>query len=149
MAVRAPRRREEGLEPMTRARVLLADDHAAVAEQLRGILEPEFEVVATVGDGRALIEAVDAIRPDVIVTDIGMPCLDGMAAARAILGKDPEARIVFVTVHAEAGLLQQALAAGVLGYVLKVAAGDEMVPAVRAALCGKRHVSRDIPFLAP
>jgi len=70
---------------MTRARLLLADDHAAVAEQLRGVLEPEFEVAATVGDGRALVEAADAIRPDVIVTDVGMPCLDGIAAALMIL----------------------------------------------------------------
>jgi DNA-binding NarL/FixJ family response regulator len=129
--------------------VLLADDHPVVAEQLRGILEPEFEVAATVGDGRALVEAADAICPDVIVADIGMPCLDGIAAARAILRKDPKARIVFVTVHAEAELLRQALAAGALGYVLKVAAGDELVPAVRAALCGERYVSQGIAFLAP
>ena len=134
---------------MTRARLLLADDHAAVAEQLRGVLEPEFEVAATVGDGRALVEAADAIRPDVIVTDVGMPCLDGIAAALMILQKDPRARIVFVTGHAEAELLRRALAAGALGYVLKPAAGDELVVAVRAALRGERHVSRDIPFSAP
>jgi DNA-binding NarL/FixJ family response regulator len=130
---------------MTRARVLLADDHAAVAEQLRGVLEPEFEVAATVRDGLALVEAADAIRPDVIVTDIGMPCLDGIAAALMILRKDPKARIVFVTVHAEAELLQRALAAGALGYVLKLAAGDELVLAVRAALRAERHISRGVP----
>jgi len=134
---------------MPRARLLLADDHAAGAEQLRGVLEPEFEVAATVGDGRALVEAADAIRPDVIVTDVGMPCLDGIAAALMILQKDPRARIVFVTGHAEAELLRRALAAGALGYVLKPAAGDELVVAVRAALRGERHVSRDIPFSAP
>jgi DNA-binding NarL/FixJ family response regulator len=126
--------------------VLLADDHAAVVEQLRGVLEPEFEVAAVVGDGRALVEAADAIRPDVIVTDIGMPCLDGIAAALMILRKYPEARIVFVTVHAEAELLHRALGTGTLGYVLKHAAGDELVLAVRAALRGERYVSRGIPF---
>ena len=134
---------------MNRARVLLADDHAIVAEGLASLLQDEFELVGTVSDGRALVEAADAIRPDVIVTDVGMPCLDGIAAALMILQKDPRARIVFVTGHAEAELLRRALAAGALGYVLKPAAGDELVVAVRAALRGERHVSRDIPFTAP
>jgi DNA-binding NarL/FixJ family response regulator len=129
--------------------VLLADDHAAVAELLRGVLEPEFEVAAMVGDGLALVEAADAIRPDVIVTDIGMPCLDGIAAALMILRKDPEARIVFVTLHAEADLLEPALAAGALGCVLKLTAGGELVRAVRAALRGERYVSRGVPLFAP
>jgi DNA-binding NarL/FixJ family response regulator len=138
-----------GLGAMTRARVLLADDHPAVAEQLRHILEAEFEVAATVGDGRALVEAADAMRPDVIVTDVGMPCLDGISAAFMILQNDPGARIVFVTVHAEAELLRRALAAGALGYVPKLAADGELVLAVRAALRGERHVSRGDPFFAP
>src|SRR5262245_5917190 len=108
---------------MNRARVLLADDHAAVAEQLRGVLEPEFEVVATVGDGRALVEAAEALRPDVIVADVAMPVLGGIAAARAIRRQRPDARIVLVTIHGEAELVQQGLAAGALGYVLKLSAG--------------------------
>ena len=70
---------------MNRARVLLADDHAIVAEGLASLLQDEFELVGTVSDGRALVEAADAIRPDVIVTDVGMPCLDGIAAALMIL----------------------------------------------------------------
>jgi DNA-binding NarL/FixJ family response regulator len=126
--------------------VLLADDHAAVAEQLRGVLEPEFEVAAMVGDGRALVEAADAIGPDVIVTDIEMPWLDGIAAAIMILRKHPETRIVIVTVHAEAELLQRALAAGALGYVLKFSADVELALAVRAALRGETHVSRGVRF---
>jgi DNA-binding NarL/FixJ family response regulator len=129
--------------------VLLADDHAAVAELLRDILEPEFEVAATVGDGRALVDAADTIRPDVIVTDVGMPSLDGIAAARLILRNDPEARIVFVTVHAEAELMLQALSVGALGYVRKLDADVDLLVAVRAALRGERHVSRGIPLFAP
>jgi DNA-binding NarL/FixJ family response regulator len=125
-----------------RVRVLLADDHPAVAEQLRGVLEPEFEVIATVGDGHALIEAAATLRPDVIITDIGMPGLDGMAAARAILGRDAGARIVFVTIHDDPALVEQGLAAGALGYVVKLAAGEELVPAVRAALRGECHIAR-------
>lgn len=127
---------------MNRPRVLLAEDHEAVAEQLRGVLEPEFEVVALVCDGHALLDAVKVFRPDAIITDIAMPGLDGIAATRAILRENPDARIVFVTVHGEPALVQQGLAAGALGYVLKLAAGDELVPAVHAALRGERHVSR-------
>src|SRR5262249_24478741 len=112
---------------MKRARVVLADDHAAVAEQLRGVLEQEFGVVALAGDGHALLEAASKYHPDVIVADIAMPGLDGIAAARALLRADPGARIVFVTVHGEPELVQQALAVGVQGYVLKLAAGDELV----------------------
>jgi DNA-binding NarL/FixJ family response regulator len=124
---------------MKRVRVLLADDHPAVAEQLRGVLETDFEVVGTVGDGEALLTAAATLRPDVIVADIAMPVLDGLAAARQILRRDPDARIVFVTVHDDPALVRQAFALGALGYVLKVRAGEELLPAVRAALRGERH----------
>jgi CheY-like chemotaxis protein len=125
-----------------RVRLLRADDHPAAAEQLRGVLEPEFEVIAMVGDEHALIEAAATLRPDVIGTDIGMPGLDGLAAARAILGREPAARIVFVTIHDDPALVEQGLAAGALGYVVKPTAGEDLVPAVHAALRGKRHVAR-------
>jgi DNA-binding NarL/FixJ family response regulator len=123
---------------MSRARVLLAEDHAEVAELLHGILAAEFEVVATVGDGPALLAAAERLRPDVIVSDVAMPGLDGIAAARAILRGDPDARIVFVSVHDEPVLMRRGLAAGALGYVLKRDAGEELVPAIRAALRGER-----------
>jgi DNA-binding NarL/FixJ family response regulator len=126
---------------MKRARIVLADDHPAVAEQLRGVLEPEFEVVAVVGDGHALLAAAEKLRPDVIVTDIAMPGLNGIAATRELLRRDPGARVVFITVHNNPVLVRQALAAGALGYVLKLAAGEELVPAVHAALRGERHVA--------
>jgi DNA-binding NarL/FixJ family response regulator len=125
----------------TRARVLLAEDHPAVAEDLRALLTSEFDVIATVGDGYGLVAAADTLTPDVIVTDIAMPGLDGMAAAGEILQRNPRARIVFVTVHNDAELVQKALATGVLGYVLKPTAGDELVPATHAALRGERYVS--------
>jgi DNA-binding NarL/FixJ family response regulator len=125
----------------TRARVLLAEDHPAVAEDLRALLTSEFDVIATVGDGDGLVAAADTLTPDVIVTDIAMPGLDGMAAAGEILQRNPRARIVFVTVHNDAEMVQKALATGVLGYVLKLTAGDELVPATHAALRGERYVS--------
>jgi two-component system response regulator DesR len=124
-----------------RPRAVLADDHPAVARQLRGLLEPEFEVVATVGDGNALVAAVAAHRPDVIVTDVAMPGLDGTAAARLIRAGDPDVRIVIVTVHWDAGLVARASAAGALGFAAKVSAGEGLAAAVRAALRGEQFVS--------
>lgn len=124
-----------------RARVIVADDHPAVVNDLRAVLEREFDVVATVENGAALIAAVDALSPDVIVTDITMPGLDGMAAASEILQRNPQARIVFVTVHDEAEMVKKGLAIGVLGYVLKLTAGEDLVPAIHAALRGEHHIS--------
>jgi DNA-binding NarL/FixJ family response regulator len=125
----------------TCARVLLADDHPAVAEDLRTVLEAEFDVIATVGDGYGLVAAAETLTPDVIVTDIAMPGLDGIAAAGEILRRNPRARIVFVTVHNDSEIVQKALVTGALGYVLKLTAGDELVPATHAALRGERYVS--------
>ena len=124
-----------------RPRVLLADDHRAVVKDLCAVLEREFDVVATVEDGAALVATFDALAPDVVVTDITMPGLDGIAAAGEILRKNPAARIVFVTVHDEAEMVEKGLAMGVLGYVLKLTAGEDLVPAIHAALRGERHVS--------
>jgi DNA-binding NarL/FixJ family response regulator len=123
-----------------RVRILVAEDHLAVAEGLRAVLEPEFDVIATVGDGHALVTAA-TLTPEVIVTDMAMPGLDGIAAAGEILRRHPRARIVFVTVHNDAELVQTGLAIGAWGYVLKLTAGEELVPAVHAALRGQQHVS--------
>ena len=127
--------------------MVLADDHPATAEQLRKLLQPHFDVVALVMDGRALVDVVTRLSPDVIVADISMPILDGIDAAALIRRHDPEARVVFVTVHREWILVERGLAAGALGYVLKDAAGDELVPAIRAALNGRQYISRDLEGL--
>jgi DNA-binding NarL/FixJ family response regulator len=124
-----------------RARVILADDHPKVVEDLRALVEPEFEVVATVGDGNALVVAAERLAPDVIVTDIAMPGLNGITAAAEILRRNPAARIVFVTVYNHPVLVQKGLATGALGYVLKLRAGDDLVPAIRAVLRGEQHLS--------
>ena len=123
-----------------RPRLLLADDHPRTTELLRGLLEPEFDVVADVPDGNALVSAAARLLPDVIVSDISMPGLDGIAAATVILRANPAARIVFVTMYGDPSLIERGLAAGALGYVLKLSAGNELVPAVRAALRGERYV---------
>jgi DNA-binding NarL/FixJ family response regulator len=126
---------------MNRPRVVLADDHARIAEQLRALLEPEFDVVATAADGYALLRAVDDAGPDVVVTDIVMPGLDGIAATAALLARHPNTRVVLVTVHDDAELAERGYAAGALAYVSKHSAGHELVPAVRAAMRGERYVS--------
>jgi DNA-binding NarL/FixJ family response regulator len=126
---------------VSRARVLLADDHLATAELLRDLLQPEFDIIAHVTDGRMLVRDAARLLPDVIVSDISMPDVDGIAAAASILDSNPAARIVLVTVHADLSMVARGLAVGALGYVLKVTAGDDLIPAIRAALTGRRHVS--------
>ena len=103
----------------------------------------------SVEDGDALVEAADRLSPDVIVTDIAMPGIDGIAAAVLIRRHDPNARIVFVTVHAEPMFVKAGLEAGALGYVLKDSAGDELIAAVRAALGGTRYMSGELGGLEP
>jgi len=129
---------------MDRPRVLLAEDNADTAERLRKLLRTEFDVIASVENGDALVDAAERLSPDVIVTDIAMPGMDGIEAAVLIRRHDPNARIVFVTVHTEPMLIDAGLEAGALGYVLKDAAGDDMVAAIRAALGGRQYVSREI-----
>ena len=119
-------------------RVVLADDQAAILVVLAKLLQTQFDVVATVRDGRALVDAVARVSPDAIVTDISMPVLDGIEAAREILCRNASARVVFVTIHGDPLLVRRGLAVGGLWYVAKVSAGEELVPAVWAALRGER-----------
>ncbi len=125
--------------PDARARLLLADDHPAVALLLRGILDQEFEILATVADGLALVAAARRLAPDAIVSDISMPGLDGVAAAAELLREDPRRRVVLVTSDCEAQIVRKAAEIGVLGLVTKAAAVQTLVPAVRAALAGERY----------
>lgn len=126
---------------MTRPRVLLAEDHASMAQQLRALLETCFDVVQTVEDGAALLLMEAVLQPDVIVTDIGMSRLSGLEAARIILAGNPQARIVFVTIRDDPAVVRAALRSGVLAYVVKADAGDELVDAVQAAIAGRQYVS--------
>ncbi len=126
---------------IARPRVVLADDHPSMADRLRAVLEPECEVVVVVADGVELLAAVGRLGPDVVVTDVTMPRLDGLEAARAMLSHDPGKRIVLVTAHRDREMAEAALRMGVLGFVSKAAAGEDLVPAVFAALRGQRHVS--------
>jgi DNA-binding NarL/FixJ family response regulator len=129
---------------MSRPRLVLADDHPETRALLRGLLDTEFDVVGLVADGRALVKAAELLRPDVIVTDIGMPGLDGISAAVLILRQNPATRVVFVSVHTERCVVKSGMAAGGLGYVLKLAAGEDLIPAVRAALLGQVHITESV-----
>ena len=129
------------IQRMDRPRVVLAEDHAGVAEQLRKLLEAEFDVVAVVADGQSLLQAAAEWRPDVIVTDIMMPGLDGIAATAALLAKRPDTRVVLITVHDDPDLAERGYAAGALAHISKHSAGHELAPAVRAAIRGERYVS--------
>jgi len=126
---------------MSKTRVLLADDHTIVAEGLRSLLESEFEFVGTVGDGRALLEAARNLKPDVIVADISMPLLNGLDAARQLKRDGVKAKIVFLTMHAEAQLAAEAFRAGASGYVLKSSAGEELIAAIHEVAKGRAYVT--------
>jgi DNA-binding NarL/FixJ family response regulator len=126
---------------MGRTRILIADNYAFALGQWCALLEPEFEVIGTVADGLSLVEAARRLSPNVVLTDITMPALDGLSAAERILRVAPETRVIFVSVHADPVLVQRSLETGASGYVLKVAAGEDLIPAVRSALRGERFVS--------
>ena len=124
-----------------RARGLLADDHSLVAEALRSLLEPEFELVDIVADGRALVEAVEAKRPDVVVADISMPELNGLDALLELRRAGSEVPVVFLTMHRDITFARRALDAGASGFVLKHSASIELIAAVHAALEGQIYLT--------
>lgn len=130
---------------MKRAKILLADDHRIVAEGLRGLLEPEFELVGIVEDGRAMLEAVDKHKPDVVVADVSMPLLNGIDAVRLLKKKNKNIAVVFLTMHLDVAYAASALEVGASGYVLKHSAPSELVTAIKSALKGRTYIT---PLLA-
>jgi len=126
---------------MPKIRVLLADDHTMVAEGLKSLLKDPFDLVGVVHDGRALLKSAEELRPDVIVTDISMPLLNGLDAVRQIRAQRPETRIIILTMHRDTHLAAEAFRAGVSGYLLKVSPGEELVKAVREVAQGRSYVT--------
>lgn len=126
---------------MKKVRVLLADDHRMVVEGLKRLLESEFEMAGVVENGRDLLAAARELKPDVIVSDITMPELNGIEALEELKKINPDARLVFLTMHENIAYARRALEAGALGYVLKHAAPEELIMAVRAASAGQTFVS--------
>jgi two-component system NarL family response regulator len=125
---------------MKQIRVILAEDHPEMARQLQALLDSRYDV-GVVADGRALVEAASHGSPDLIISDIAMPGISGLAAARHILETHPQTLIIFATVLDEPAIIKRALAEGARGYVMKSDAGDELVEAVDTVLAGGRYVS--------
>ncbi len=126
---------------MKRSSLLLGDDHTIVLEGLRRILDPHFDIVGSVEDGRALVAAAKELRPDVIVADISMPLLNGIEAARQIKKLNQRTKIVFLTMHPDMAYATEAFRAGASGYVLKNSAAQELVTAIQEALKDRVYVT--------
>ena len=128
-------------ERMTRPRVLLADDHVLVAEAFKKVVKPEFEVVGTVADGRALLDAASKLKPDVTLLDLGLPLLNGMDAGQQLKKILPKTRIIVLTMSEDYELASQALREWASGYLLKKSASGELLQAIRDVLKGKSYVT--------
>jgi DNA-binding NarL/FixJ family response regulator len=125
----------------TRPRIVIADDHTFVADACKKLLEPEYDVVATVGDGRALVRIAATLKPQVIVIDIGMPLLNGLDAGRQIKQILGSAKLVFLTMNTDPALAAEAFRRGASGYVLKTCAASELTIAIREVLNGRSYLT--------
>ena len=126
---------------MRRPTILLADDHVVFTDGIVRILADHFDVVGTVVDGGALIEAVGRLRPDVAVVDISMPTMSGLEVLRQLKAKHDDTRLIFLTMHADPRLAAEAFRLGAKGFVLKHASGEELVKAIEAVLEGHKYMS--------
>jgi DNA-binding NarL/FixJ family response regulator len=126
---------------MAKPKVLLADDHAIVVEGLQRLLTAEFELVGVARNGVEMVDTCASKKPDVVVADVSMPLLNGIDALRKMRRQGDNTRVVFLTMHPDVTSATRALEAGASGYVLKHAASDELVTAIRDALAGRRFVS--------
>jgi DNA-binding NarL/FixJ family response regulator len=126
---------------MKRIRVLLADDHQMLIDALKSVLEPRCEVVGAVTDGHSLLEAAEKLRPDVIVLDIAMPQLNGLDAARKLQQKMPAVKLIFMTMNEDPYLIGEAFRAGASGFLLKQAAGFELIDAIEKVLKGGKYLT--------
>jgi DNA-binding NarL/FixJ family response regulator len=134
---------EQG-EEMTRVKILLADDHTLFCNLLRDLLEPEYEVVGSVSDGRELLKVADALRPDVVLVDIGMPSLNGLDAGRRLKQSNPRVKLIYLTMNNNVEYAREALQAGASAFVLKNSKSAELLQAIRDALKGVSYVAPEI-----
>lgn len=126
---------------LARATILIADDHTIVLEGLVSLLKDKFDVVGAVSDGNRLVEAAARLRPDVIVTDISMPVLDGLQAIRRLKLERRDAKVIVLTMHADTGLVVEAMRVGAVGYLLKESAVEELVTAIDEVLQGRVYLT--------
>ena len=121
--------------------MLVADDFQPFLERIVDLLSHEFCVVGAVTNGAELVDAVTSLQPDVLVTDIYMPVMNGLEAAVQLRGHGSQVAVVYITAHHERELLEAARSTGALGYVTKPSLARDLVPAIRAALAGRQFVS--------
>ena len=132
------------MEHRHRARLLIADDHTLLAEACKSLLEPEFEVVGIVNNGRALLRLTCELKPDVVILDIAMPQLNGLDAGDQIRHLLPATKIVFLTMNMSPEVAAEAFRRGASGYVVKTSAAEELVRAIRRALRSESYMSSAI-----
>jgi DNA-binding NarL/FixJ family response regulator len=126
---------------LNRPKIIVADDHTLVAEACKKLLDAEYDVVATVGDGRTLVRAAAALKPHVIIIDISMPLLNGLDAGQQIKKLVPSVKLIYLTMNQDADLAAEAFRYGASGYLLKTCAASELTTAVREVLRGKSYLS--------
>ena len=127
-----------------RVRILVADDHRAMLETLVGMLSSDFDIVAAVGDGLAAVTQAEHLEPDLLVLDIAMPGLNGIAAAAQLKRRGSTAKVVFVTNMRDREFIQESLTLGQVGFVIKDRLVADLLPAVRDVLAGKTFVSPSV-----
>src|ERR1700758_2169530 len=126
---------------MKQARILLGDDHALILDGVRAALQVQFEVVGQAKDGKALVEAAQRLRPELVILDISMPLLNGFESARQIKKMLPATKLIFLSQHLNPAYLKQALKIGASGYVLKSGATEELQKAIATVLRGKTYIT--------
>ena len=129
---------------MRKIDVLLADDHAEVLDTVARLLAPEFNVVGTVSDGKALLSSAEQLAPDVVVVDISMPILNGIDAVRRLRESGSPAQVVFLTVHESSEYVAAALATGALGYVVKPRLATDLSVAIKEVHAGRSYLSPSV-----
>jgi len=129
------------MEDRHRTRVLIADDHRLFAEACKNLLEPEFNVLGLVLDGRELLKAEAELRPDVVILDISMPELNGLDAGELIKQRSHSVKLIYVTMSMAADVAAEAFRRGASGYVLKQSSADELLTAVRRVVRGQSYLS--------
>jgi DNA-binding NarL/FixJ family response regulator len=129
---------------MARVKILLADDHTLFCNLLKDLLEPEYEVVGSVSDGRQLLNAAGSLQPDVALVDISMPSLNGLDAGRRLKKVNPKLKLIYLTMNNDVELAREALEAGASAFVLKNAPSSELLKAIRGALKGQSYLAPEI-----
>ncbi|WP_117234930.1 response regulator [Vibrio maerlii] len=126
---------------MLKKTVLLADDHTMVAEGIKNLIGDEYEVIAIVEDGNTLVQKAKELKPDIIVSDISMPIMNGLNASEKIIATNKDVKIILLTMHPELKYAMKALDIGVHGYLLKHAAPEELLTALKTVLVNRTYIT--------